>query len=120
CWPRPRPASFTPSAKRSRSRSAAAAAETNQTGQNIMAEKPRLRVPSEAKKGDVIQIKTLMSHPMETGYRKDEAGKPIPREIINSFVCTFNGHEVFRADLEPAISANPYFEFTVKVEDSGT
>jgi sulfur-oxidizing protein SoxZ len=85
-----------------------------------MAEKPRLRVPSEAKKGDIIQIKTLMSHPMETGFRKDEAGKPIPREIINSFVCTFNGHEVFRADLEPAISANPYFEFTVKVADSGT
>ena len=85
-----------------------------------MAEKPRLRVPSEAKKGDIIQIKTLMSHPMETGFRKDETGKPIPREIINSFVCTFNGHEVFRADLEPAISANPYFEFTVKVEDSGT
>ena len=85
-----------------------------------MAEKPRLRVPSEAKKGDIIQIKTLVSHPMETGFRKDEAGKPIPREIINSFVCTFNGHEVFRADLEPAISANPYFEFTVKVEESGT
>ena len=85
-----------------------------------MAEKPRLRVPSEAKKGDIIQIKTLMSHVMETGFRKDDAGKPIPREIINSFVCTFNGHEVFRADLEPAISANPYFEFTVKVDDSGT
>ena len=51
---------------------------------------------------------------------KDDAGKPIPREIINSFVCTFNGHEVFRADIEPAISANPYFEFTVKVDESGT
>ena len=85
-----------------------------------MAEKPRLRIPSEAKKGDIIQIKTLMSHPMETGFRKDENGKPIPREIINSFVCTFNGHEVFRADLEPAISANPYFEFTAKVTESGT
>ena len=85
-----------------------------------MAEKPRLRVPSEAKKGDIIQIKTLISHVMETGFRKDESGKPIPREIINSFVCTFNGREVFRADLEPAISANPYFEFTVKVVESGT
>jgi sulfur-oxidizing protein SoxZ len=85
-----------------------------------MAEKPRLRVPSEAKTGDIIQIKTLMSHVMETGFRKDDAGKPIPREIINSFVCTFNGHEVFRADLEPAISANPYFEFTVKMAESGT
>jgi sulfur-oxidizing protein SoxZ len=84
-----------------------------------MAEKPRLRVPSEAKKGDIIVIKTLVAHPMETGLRKDEAGKPIPRQIINSFVCTFGGHEVFRADLEPAISANPYFEFTVRVEESG-
>ena len=85
-----------------------------------MADKPRLRVPSEAKKGEIIQIKTLMSHPMETGFRKDEAGKPIPREIINKFVCTFNSREVFRADLEPAISAKPYFEFTLKVEESGT
>jgi len=85
-----------------------------------MADKPRLRVPSQAKKGDIVQIKTLVSHPMETGFRKDEAGKPIPRDIINKFVCTFNGREVFRADLEPAISANPYFEFTLKVEESGT
>ena len=85
-----------------------------------MADKPRLRVPSEAKKGDIIQIKTLVAHPMETGYRKDDAGKPIPRKIINKFVCTFNGHEVFGADLEPAIAANPYFQFTVRVEESGT
>jgi sulfur-oxidizing protein SoxZ len=85
-----------------------------------MADKPRLRVPSEAKKGEVIQIKSLVAHPMETGFRKDDSGKIIPREIINTFVCTFNGREVFRADLEPAIAANPYFEFTVKVEESGT
>jgi sulfur-oxidizing protein SoxZ len=84
-----------------------------------MADKPRLRVPSEAKKGEVIQIKSLVSHPMETGFRKDDNGKIIPREIINTFVCSFNGREVFRADLEPAIAANPYFEFTVKVEESG-
>src|SRR5271169_2739964 len=71
-----------------------------------MADKPRLRVPSEAKKGEVIQIKSLVAHPMETGFRKDESGKIIPREIINTFVCTFNGREVFRADLEPAIAAN--------------
>jgi sulfur-oxidizing protein SoxZ len=85
-----------------------------------MAEKPRLRVPTEAKKGDVIQIKTLMSHPMENGFRKDDAGKPIPRKIINTFVCTFNGTPVLTADLEPAIAANPYFEFTVKATESGT
>jgi len=85
-----------------------------------MADKPRLRVPAEAKKGDIIQIKTLASHPMETGFRKDDKGKIIPREIINRFVCTFNGKEVFRADLHPGIAANPYFEFTVKVDESGT
>ena len=85
-----------------------------------MADKPRLRIPAEAKRGDIIQIKTLVSHIMETGFRHDDKGNIIPREIINSFVCTFNGREVFRADLEPAIAANPYFEFTVKVEESGT
>ena len=78
-----------------------------------------INVPKTAKRGEIIEIKTLMSHVMETGFRKDEAGKPIPRQIINSFVCSFGGHEVFRADLEPAISANPYFEFTVRVEESG-
>jgi sulfur-oxidizing protein SoxZ len=85
-----------------------------------MADKPRLRVPAEAKKGDVIQIKTLISHPMETGFRKDDGGKIIPREIINRFVCTFGGKEVFSAVLQPGVAANPYFEFTVKVDDSGT
>ena len=85
-----------------------------------MADKPRLRIPETAKKGDIIQIKTLASHPMETGLRKDADGKPIPRKIINSFVCTFGSHEVFRADLEPAIAANPYFEFTIQVQESGT
>jgi sulfur-oxidizing protein SoxZ len=85
-----------------------------------MADKPRLRVPTTANKGDIIQIKTLVSHIMETGFRHDDKGKIIPREIINSFVCTFDGKEVFRADLQPAIAANPYFEFTVKVEASGT
>jgi sulfur-oxidizing protein SoxZ len=85
-----------------------------------MADKARLRIPETANKGDVIQIKTLVAHPMENGFRKDDTGKTIPRKIINSFVCTFGGKEVFRADLEPAIAANPYFEFTVKVEESGT
>jgi sulfur-oxidizing protein SoxZ len=85
-----------------------------------MVDKPRLRVPTEAKKGDIIEIKTLVAHPMETGFRKDSQGKIIPREIINTFVCTFAGKEVFRVDLEPAISANPYFAFKVKVEESGT
>jgi sulfur-oxidizing protein SoxZ len=85
-----------------------------------MADKPRLRVPSEAKKGDVIVIRTLMPHQMETGFRKDANGKTIPRKIINKFACDFNGKPVFAMDLEPAIAANPYVQFTAKVEESGT
>ena len=85
-----------------------------------MAEKPRLKLPKEAKKGEVIEIKTLMPHVMESGQRKDKAGKPIPRKIINKFVCEFNGKPVFTANLEPAIAANPYLQFSAKVEESGT
>ena len=85
-----------------------------------MADKPRLKLPKEAKKGEVIEIKTLMPHVMESGQRKDKAGKPIPRKIINKFVCEFNGKPVFTANLEPAIAANPYLQFSAKVEESGT
>ena len=85
-----------------------------------MADKPRLKLPKQAKKGEIIQIKTLVQHPMETGLRKDPDGKLIPRKIINKFTCTFNGEPVFSADLEPAIAANPYLEFTAKVDESGT
>lgn len=82
--------------------------------------KPRVKVPKKASKGDVITIKTLISHKMESGQRKGKDGKKIPRKIINKFTCDFNGTTVFGCDLEPAISANPYFEFTVRVMESGT
>jgi sulfur-oxidizing protein SoxZ len=85
-----------------------------------MAEKPRLKVPKEAKKGEVIEIKTLIAHIMESGQRKDKDGKLIPRKIINKFICEFNGKPVFSADLEPAIAANPYLQFFAQVNESGT
>src|ERR1700719_2918716 len=85
-----------------------------------MAERPRLKVPKEAKKGEVIEIKTLISHAVESGLRKDDAGPLVPRKIINRFACEFNGKPVFACDLEPGMAANPYFQFTVKVEESGT
>ncbi len=85
-----------------------------------MADKPRLKVPKEAKKGEIIEIKTLVAHPMETGFRKDSAGNVVPRKIINKFTCAFNGKPVFSADIEPAVAANPYIQFTAKVEESGT
>jgi sulfur-oxidizing protein SoxZ len=85
-----------------------------------MAEKPRIKIPKEAKKGEVIQIKTLISHTMESGQRKDPQGKTIPRRIINRFTCEFNGQPVFSMNLESAISANPYIQFAAKVEENGT
>lgn len=77
-------------------------------------------MPKEAKKGEVVEIKTLLAHPMESGLRKDDRGALVPRKIINSFTCEFNGALAFACELEPAISANPYFQFTVRVEQSGT
>ena len=85
-----------------------------------MAERPRLKVPKQAKKGELIEIKTLISHAMESGLRRDEQGNTVPRKIIRRFVCEFNGKPVFACDLEPAIAANPYLQFTAKVEESGT
>lgn len=82
--------------------------------------KPRVKVPKTAAAGDIITIKTLISHKMESGQRKDADGEPIPRQIINSFKCEFNGQPVFSCDIDPAISANPYFEFNARVEEAGT
>ncbi len=79
-----------------------------------------IHVPPTAKRGDVIEIKTLISHPMETGYRVGVTGAPIPRDIINQFVCTYNGEEVFRAELFPAVAANPYITFFTVATESGT
>lgn len=82
--------------------------------------KPRVKVPKTASKDEVIQIKTLISHTMESGQRKDDKGNVIPRSIINKFTCEFNGKTVFSCDLEPAISANPYLEFSARVPETGT
>ncbi len=85
-----------------------------------MASKPRVRVPKTANKGEIITIKSLISHKMETGRRKDKkTGELIPRKIINKFVCTFNGKQVFASDWHPAVSANPFMAFSFKAEESG-
>lgn len=85
-----------------------------------MSVKPRIKLDKkEAKKGDLVEVKALVSHVMESGQRKDSAGKPIPRKILNKFVCTVNGKEVFSADFEPAVSANPYIQFKFKAQESG-
>jgi sulfur-oxidizing protein SoxZ len=79
-----------------------------------------INVPKRAKRGDVIEIRALTSHVMETGYRRTAAGETIPRNIITNFTCRYNGREIFRADLFPAIAANPYLSFFTTVSDSGT
>jgi sulfur-oxidizing protein SoxZ len=85
-----------------------------------MTTKPRIKIsPDSAKVGDVVEIKTLISHVMETGQRKDAEGKTIPRKIINSFSAKFAGNDVFKADLQPGISANPYISFFMKVPSPG-
>lgn len=82
--------------------------------------KPRIKLDKkEAKKGDIVEVKALVSHIMENGQRKSADGKVIPRKILNKFVATVNGKEVFSADFEPAISANPYIQFKFKAMESG-
>ena len=78
-----------------------------------------VNVPKRAKPGEVIEIKTLMSHIMETGYRRTAEGEIVPRDIITSFSCRFNGAEIFRADLFPAIAANPFISFFTVATESG-
>ena len=79
-----------------------------------------ISVPPRAKPGDVIEIKTLMSHIMETGYRHTADGAIVPRDIITSFTCRYNGSEIFRAELFPAIAANPFLAFFTVATESGT
>jgi len=79
-----------------------------------------INVPPKAKRGEVIEIKTLISHTMETGFRPDNTGKAIPRDIITDFVCKYNGQEIFRVELFPAIAANPFLTFFTVATESGT
>ena len=82
--------------------------------------KPRIRLPSAIKPGEVIEVKTLVTHEMESGQRRDASGKLVPRKILNKLTCAYNGRPVFEALLEPAISANPYIAFFIKATESGT
>jgi sulfur-oxidizing protein SoxZ len=79
-----------------------------------------INAPKTARRGEVIEIKTMISHPMETGYRRDSSGVAIPRNIINRFVCTYDGEQVFSAELFPAVAANPLIAFTTVALRSGT
>ncbi|MFN8719575.1 MAG: thiosulfate oxidation carrier complex protein SoxZ [Rhodospirillales bacterium] len=78
-----------------------------------------VNVPSTARKGEVIEIRALVQHPMETGFRPKGDGTMVPRDIIARFECVYDGETVFAADLHPAISANPFLSFTTVATASG-
>ena len=79
-----------------------------------------INAPERARRGEIVEIKTLISHPMETGYRRNQNGTRVERDIVRLFVCTYNGTEVFRAELHPAIAANPFIAFSTIATESGT
>ena len=76
-------------------------------------------MPSRARRGEVIEVKTLIAHPMETGYRRDATGNLVKRDIIRRFACVYGGVEVFAAELHPAVAANPFVAFALRAEASG-
>lgn len=78
-----------------------------------------LNVPKTARRGEPFEVRVLISHPMESGQRRDDTGQAIPRQIIHSFLCTYNGAEVVRLTLHPAIAANPFFAFSATADTSG-
>jgi len=79
----------------------------------------RIRIPKDAKRGEVIRVRLLVQHPMETGYRHDEVGHAIKRNVIREISCRYNGAEVFRAEMSPGIAANPFLEFPIVAAESG-
>ena len=79
-----------------------------------------VNVPASVRRGEIIEIKTLVRHAMESGFRRTHLGEVVPRDIIRLFVCSYNGAEIFRAELHPAIAANPLMTFTTVATESGT
>ena len=79
----------------------------------------RILLPERITRGEVVEVRIVIQHPMETGFRSDAAGKRIPRNAIHSLVCRYNGVDVFRGTLSPGIAANPYLRFFTRAVDSG-
>lgn len=79
----------------------------------------RVQLPQAAKRGEVIEIRITIQHPMETGFRYELGGKPIPKNVIHSLVVRYSGEEIFRAEMGSGIAANPYLQFFTVAEASG-
>jgi sulfur-oxidizing protein SoxZ len=78
-----------------------------------------IRLPQQARRGEIIEIKAMIEHPNHSGFRVDLVGKAVPRNIVETFTCNYGGQEVFHAALYPAIATNPYLSFFVIARDSG-
>ena len=79
----------------------------------------KILVPSQAKRGEVVEIRIAIQHPMETGFRMSNLGKVIPKNTISNLVCRYNGADVFRAEMGSGIAANPYLQFYIVAQESG-
>jgi sulfur-oxidizing protein SoxZ len=79
----------------------------------------RIRIPRQAKRGEQVEIRTLLEHPNESGWRRDAEGNVFPRRIVTLFVCTYAGEEVVRADMKRGIARNPYVSFWLRAEETG-
>ena len=79
----------------------------------------RVQVPKQAKRGELVTVRIAIQHPMETGFRYDVMGRAIPKNVVNTLVCRYNGNEVFRAEMGSGIAANPYLQFYTRAVDTG-
>jgi sulfur-oxidizing protein SoxZ len=79
----------------------------------------RVSIPPRVARGETFEVRVLIRHPMETGYRTDDVGKSIPRNVIRTFTCRYDGTAVFSARLSSGIAANPYLRFFVTATKSG-
>lgn len=82
-------------------------------------ENARILVPREARRGEIVEIRIAVRHPMETGFRLNDVGRPVPKNVIHTLVCRYNGEEVFRAEMGSGIAANPYLQFYTTAAASG-
>lgn len=78
-----------------------------------------INIPETAAPGEIVAVKILIQHPMETGFRTGPDGALVPRDIIQDLTCLYRGEEVFRVELFPAITANPFFGFHLRAEETG-
>jgi sulfur-oxidizing protein SoxZ len=79
----------------------------------------RIQVPKEARRGEIVDVRIVIQHPMETGFRYDALGRRTPRNVIHTLVCRYGGVEVFRAEMGAGIAANPFLRFPVRARESG-